>query len=51
MPVDSPMIKNIMKVHQEVTGDTHTKPVAIDGGTYAKAMPNCVAFGAEFNIN
>ncbi|AXF95614.1 hypothetical protein [Spiroplasma phoeniceum] len=34
-----------------MTGDTHTKPVAIGGGTYAKAMPNCVAFGAEFDIN
>lgn len=51
MPVNSLMIKNIMKVYQEVTGDTHTKPVAIGGGTYAKAMPNCVAFGAEFDIN
>nr|WP_241568805.1 M20/M25/M40 family metallo-hydrolase [Spiroplasma endosymbiont of Megaselia nigra] len=51
MPVNSPMIKNIMKVYQEVTGDTHTKPVAIGGGTYAKAMPNCVTFGAEFDIN
>ncbi|WFH00768.1 M20/M25/M40 family metallo-hydrolase [Spiroplasma citri] len=51
MPVDSPMIKNMMKVYQEVTGDNYTKPVAIGGGTYAKAMPNCVAFGAEFDIN
>ncbi|WP_334199399.1 hypothetical protein [Spiroplasma citri] len=45
------MIKNMMKVYQEVTGDNYTKPVAIGGGTYAKAMPNCVAFGAEFDIN
>ncbi len=51
MPIDSPMIKNIMRVYRDVTGDQDAKPVAIGGGTYAKAMPNCVAFGAEFDIN
>ncbi len=51
MPIDSPMIKNIMQVYQDVTGVKEAKPVAIGGGTYAKAMPNCVAFGAEFDIN
>ncbi|WHQ36758.1 Sapep family Mn(2+)-dependent dipeptidase [Spiroplasma sp. SV19] len=51
MPLDSFMIKNIMQVYRDVTGDQDAKPVAIGGGTYAKAMPNCVAFGAEFDIN
>lgn len=29
-------------------GDTESQPQAIGGGTYAKSMPNCVAFGCEF---
>lgn len=28
--------------------DTESQPQAIGGGTYAKSMPNCVAFGCEF---
>ena len=28
----------------EVSGDTESQPQAIGGGTYAKSMPNCVAF-------
>ncbi|AGJ90869.1 M20 family metallopeptidase [Mycoplasma putrefaciens] len=50
VPKDSELIKKIMKVYQEVTGDLEAKPLAIGGGTYAKAMPNIVAFGAEFDI-
>lgn len=40
----------ISKLHQsyiDVTGD-HSQPQAMGGGTYAKSMPNCVAFGCEF---
>ena len=50
MPKDSPVIQNIMQVYCEVTGDHNVKPLAIGEGTYAKAMPNCVAFGTEFDI-
>ncbi|KAF5279615.1 hypothetical protein FQR65_LT15363 [Abscondita terminalis] len=46
-----PVVSNIMKVYQEVTGDLESKPIAIGGGTFAKSMPNMIAFGAEFNIN
>jgi succinyl-diaminopimelate desuccinylase len=49
--LNSDTIKNIMKVYQEVTGDTASKPIAIGGGTFAKSMPNLVAFGAEFDID
>jgi succinyl-diaminopimelate desuccinylase len=49
--LNSDTIKNIMKVYQEVTGDTTSKPIAIGGGTFAKSMPNLVAFGAEFDID
>ena len=36
------------KAYVEVSGDTESQPQAIGGGTYAKSMPNCVAFGCEF---
>ncbi|WP_031543254.1 Sapep family Mn(2+)-dependent dipeptidase [Mesoplasma photuris] len=50
VPRDSDLIKGIMSVYQEVTGDMESQPLAIGGGTYAKSMPNIVAFGAEFDI-
>ncbi|WP_025734626.1 Sapep family Mn(2+)-dependent dipeptidase [Williamsoniiplasma luminosum] len=51
VPKESEMVQKIMKVYQEVTGDLKSQPLAIGGGTYAKAMPGLVAFGAEFDIN
>ncbi|AKU79961.1 Sapep family Mn(2+)-dependent dipeptidase [Spiroplasma turonicum] len=47
---DSDVVKKIMSVYQEVTGDYKSEPIAIGGGTFAKSMPNMIAFGAEFNI-
>lgn len=49
MPLDSPIVTELMSIYQEVTKDTTSKPIAIGGGTYARAMPNCVAFGAIFD--
>jgi succinyl-diaminopimelate desuccinylase len=46
---NSDTIKNIMNVYREVTGDMKSEPIAIGGGTFAKSMPNLVAFGAEFD--
>ena len=37
-----------MKAYQKVSGDTESKMSAIGGGTYAKAINNCIAFGCEF---
>jgi len=37
-----------MAVYIEKTGDTEAKPITIGGGTYARALPNAVAFGALF---
>ena len=42
-----PLIQNLQKAYREVTGE-EPKLLAIGGGTYAKAIPNTVAFGAEF---
>lgn len=44
------VVKNIMSVYQEVTGDLKSVPKAIGGGTFAKSMPNMIAFGAEFHV-
>ena len=45
---DSPMIKTFMDIYQENTGDMENGPITIGGGTYARSMKNCVAFGALF---
>lgn len=45
---ESELIQNLHNAYVKVTGDTINKPQTMGGGTYAKSMPNCVAFGAEF---
>ncbi|QQE76837.1 dipeptidase PepV [Alicyclobacillus sp. SO9] len=47
LPVDSSVVKVLRKVYDETTGLDST-PLAIGGATYARAIPNCVAFGALF---
>ncbi|MBQ1483613.1 MAG: Sapep family Mn(2+)-dependent dipeptidase [Erysipelotrichaceae bacterium] len=46
--VDTPMIKALKKAYEDVTGDEESEMEAIGGGTYAKAISNCIAFGCEF---
>lgn len=46
-PKDHPLIKTLQKVYKEQTGLEPTL-LAIGGGTYAKEMPNIVAFGPIF---
>lgn len=48
MDPDSPLIKTLMKVYQDNTGDAESKPLVIGGGSYARAMKNAVAFGGMF---
>ena len=47
-PLDNPIIKTLLKAYHEETGDYHSKPLAIGGGTYAKEADNIVAFGMQF---
>lgn len=47
LPKDHELIKTLMKVYREVTGDDR-EPITIGGGTYARAMENAVAFGPLF---
>lgn len=44
-PKDHPLIETLMSVYREQTGDVASEPITIGGGTYARAMSNCVAFG------
>lgn len=48
MEPDSPMIKTLMEIYRNHTGDTETPPKVIGGGTYARAAKNIVAFGGAF---
>lgn len=48
MNPESPMIKTLMEVYQQNTGDYESKPLVIGGGTYARAAKNIVAFGGMF---
>lgn len=44
--INSPMIKTLCSVYNEVTGK-NVKPIAIGGGTYARALKFGAAFGPE----
>lgn len=44
---DSPFISTLVKIYNETTGD-NAGPVQSGGGTYAKGLPNAVAFGIAF---
>ena len=47
-PKDHPLIKTLLRVYQEETGDLKTPIIASGGGTYAKEADNVVAFGMEY---
>ena len=42
------LVRTLMNVYRECTGDTTSRPLHIGGGTYAKELPGCIAFGAVF---
>ena len=46
LPLDHFMIQALMKVYRQHSGDALTEPRASGGATYARAIDNCVAFGA-----
>lgn len=46
VPKDSQLVKTLTKVFHQKTG-LNSEAIAIGGGTYARAFPNCVAFGAN----
>ncbi len=48
LPEDHPIVQALMASYQEFTGDLQTKPLVIGGASYARAIPNAVAFGMLF---
>ncbi len=48
IPKDNFLVKKLMDVYREQTGDRDSEPITIGGGTYARAMENAVAFGPVF---
>ena len=46
-PLDHPLVDTICSVYQEETGDDKA-PGTMGGGTYARAVPNCVAIGTSW---
>ena len=48
MAEDSPLVSKLMKVYADYTGDRQSTPKCIGGGTYAKMIPNTLAFGPIF---
>ncbi len=44
----NPLVQSLWKAYQKVTGDTESIPTTTGGGTYAKSMNNCIAFGCAF---
>lgn len=48
VPIDSDLVTTLMAVYQEKTGDFENQPISSGGATFARTMPNCVAFGACF---
>ncbi|MDY0295344.1 MAG: dipeptidase PepV [Acholeplasmataceae bacterium] len=45
---NSALVKTLMDIYKKHTDDKDAKPINIGGGTFARAMPNCVAFGPHF---
>jgi succinyl-diaminopimelate desuccinylase len=42
------IVKRLMRIYERATGEKNTKPAISGGGTYAKRLPNAIAFGMWF---
>lgn len=47
LPIDHELVATLTRVYNQQTG-TNEKPLAIGGGTYARSIPNIVAYGPAF---
>lgn len=47
VPKESDLVKTLMNIYRKKTGDLQ-EPMTSGGATYARSMPNMVAFGAHF---
>ena len=46
-PADTPFVSTLLKCYEQFTGQKG-ECLAIGGGTYARAFPNCVCFGSVY---
>lgn len=46
VPTDSKLVKTLLSTYRDVTGDLKSQPTISGGATFARTMPNTVAFGA-----
>ncbi len=46
LPLDHFVVETLMSVYRRLSGDTVTEPRSSGGATYARAIENCVAYGA-----
>ena len=46
--LDNPVVKQLLEIYRERTGDYETEPLVIGGGTYAREMENAIAYGALY---
>ena len=47
-PADDPLVVTLMDIYRKYTGQEDAQPITIGGATYARAVPNTVAFGPVF---
>ncbi|MBR6473716.1 MAG: dipeptidase PepV [Firmicutes bacterium] len=47
-PADDPLVVTLMDIYRKYTGQTDAQPITMGGATYARAVPNTVAFGPIF---
>ncbi len=47
-PRESKLVQSLLKAYQTVTKDLVSEPMTMGGGTYAKGIDHCIAFGCEF---
>ena len=45
---EEPLVRKLLSVYQEMTGDTESKPKTHGGGSYARILKNFVPFGPSF---
>ena len=50
VPKDTELVKTLMTVYQDQTGDVASQPQVSGGATFARTMHNCVAFGAMLQL-
>jgi succinyl-diaminopimelate desuccinylase len=48
VPLDKEPVATLLRVYREETGDMESQPGTTGGGTYARATPHAVAYGAGF---